>query len=51
MWPGGRRDGAVAGFFHPRSEVRTEVLTVLLVAQLVGGFLALLLLAFVEFFR
>ena len=28
-----------------------EVLTVLLVAQLVGGFLDLLLLAFVEFFR
>lgn len=28
-----------------------EVLTALLVAQLVGGFLALLLLALVEFFR
>lgn len=28
-----------------------DVLTVLLVAQCVGGFLALLLLAFVEFFR
>lgn len=50
MWPGGRRDGAVTGFFHLRSEVLMDVLTVLLVAQCVGGFLALLL-AFVEFFR
>lgn len=37
-------------FVYSRSEVRMEVLTVLLVIWGVGGFLALLL-AFIDFFR
>lgn len=38
-------------FVYSRSEVRMEVLTVPLVVWGVGGFLALLLLALIDFFR